>query len=117
MKKRQPLLQKKKKSAIQEWLRSKAISYDENGVKALLLLKVKDFKNKYDRYVVDEMAREKGVQVIRLPPFPPYHCELNPIELIWAQVKGYVAENNTTFKMSQVKPLMHQALDAVTAKN
>ncbi|CAK1585278.1 unnamed protein product [Parnassius mnemosyne] len=32
------------------------------------------------------MAAECGVTVLRLPP---YHCELNPIELIWAQAKGY----------------------------
>ena len=23
---------------------------------------------------------------------PPYHCELNPIEMAWAQVKGYIRE-------------------------
>jgi hypothetical protein len=27
------------------------------------------------------------------------HCELIPIELIWAQVKGFVAKYNTTFRI------------------
>jgi hypothetical protein len=27
---------------------------------------------------------------------------LNPIELIWAQVKGFVAENNTTFRLKEL---------------
>jgi transposase len=31
--------------------------------------------------------------------------ELNPIELIWAQVKGFVATNNTTFRLKDVKEL------------
>jgi hypothetical protein len=35
------------------------------------------------------------------------HCELNPIELIWAQVKGFVAENNTTFRLKDVKELLY----------
>lgn len=33
---------------------------------------------------VDELAEEAGHRVIRLPP---YHCHLNPIELLWAYEK------------------------------
>jgi hypothetical protein len=35
------------------------------------------------------------------------HCELNPIELILAQVKGFVAENNTTFRLKDVEELVY----------
>jgi hypothetical protein len=28
----------------------------------------------------------------------PYHCKLNSAELVWAQVKHYIAINNVTFK-------------------
>ncbi|CAH4034426.1 unnamed protein product [Pieris brassicae] len=59
-------------------------------------------------YVIDEMAKAAGVEVLRLPP---YHCELNPIELVWADVKGYVARNNTTFKMVDVKKLLQEGLN------
>jgi len=52
-----------------------------------------------------------GHEVIRLPP---YHCQYNPIELIWAQVKGEVATKNTTFKLADVEKLMHEAIDSVT---
>jgi len=52
-----------------------------------------------------------GHEVVRLPP---YHCQYNPIEMIWAQVKGQVATKNTTFKMADVENLMHEAIDAVT---
>ena len=38
-------------------------------------------------YVIDEIAKAAGHKVVRLPP---YHCELNPIEMAWAQVKGYI---------------------------
>jgi hypothetical protein len=37
------------------------------------------------------------------------HCELNPIELIWAQVKGFVAKNNTTFRLKDAKDLTYAA--------
>jgi hypothetical protein len=33
-------------------------------------------------YKVDEFLKRKGHEVLRLPP---YHCELNPIELIFFQ--------------------------------
>lgn len=59
------------------------------------------------------MAKEKGVTVLRLPP---YHCELNPIELIWAQVKGYVASKNKSFKLSEIKSLLPEALESITAE-
>jgi hypothetical protein len=41
---------------------------------------------------------------------PVRHCELNPIELIWAQVKGFVAENNTTFRLKDVEKLVYGGL-------
>jgi len=63
------------------------------------------------KYELDEIALSMGHEVIRLPP---YHCQYNPIELIWAQVKGKVAEQNTSFKMADVEQLVHNALDSIT---
>lgn len=60
------------------------------------------------------MAEEKNKVILRLPP---YHCELNPIELIWAQVKNEVAANNKSFKLDEVKNLLNDALLHVTATN
>jgi transposase len=45
-------------------------------------------------YKTDKIANLHGHEVLRTPV---RHCELNPIELIWAQVKCFVAKNNTTF--------------------
>lgn len=66
------------------------------------------------KYELDELALKMGHEVIRLPP---YHCQYNPIELIWAQVKNQVATKNTTFKMVDIEQLTHQALDSVTQRN
>lgn len=64
--------------------------------------------------MLDQIALEKGHEVIRLPP---YHCQYNAIELIWAQDKGQVAKKNNTFKMVDIERLTHEALDTVTKED
>lgn len=66
-----------------------------------------------NKYRIDTVAEEAGHEVVRLPP---YHCQYNPIELVWAQVKTYVAQRNT-FKMADLKPLLKEALRNVTPQN
>lgn len=103
-----------RKVDIQNWLQRKGIAYENSELKAQLLKKVKEEKHKYEAYVVDEKAKQKDISVIRLPP---YHCELNPIELIWAQVKGDIASKNVTFKLKDLKNLLPEALNKITAEN
>lgn len=98
------------KANIQQWLRDKNISFDEKEIKIQLLNKIKMVKDQYQLYAVDELAKKYGVEVLRLPP---YHCELNPIELIWANVKGHVAKNNT-FQFEKVKALVSEGMAKVT---
>lgn len=40
-------------------------------------------------------------------------CELNPIELVWAEVLGRVARQNVSFRLKDVQGLVHQSLAAV----
>ena len=53
-------------------------------------------------YAIDEIAKAACHEVVRLPP---YHCELNPIEMTWAQVKGYIRVHNTKCTPTHVKEL------------
>lgn len=102
------------KNKIISWLQSKQIPLEsDNMLKRELFDLASKYKGAYDKYVVDEMAKAYNITVLRLPP---YHCELNPIELIWSQVKGYVAANNTTFKINDVRRLLHEAVDQITAE-
>ena len=48
---------------------------------------------------------------------PPYHCELNPIELAWSQVKRYIKENNQLFTLTAVKELTYRGIDQVGPAN
>ena len=101
-----------RKVQIQEWLDGKGILFDRASLQAELLILAKQHSPIYKKYIVDEMAKARGIEVLRLPP---YHCELNPIELIWAEVKGNVARENRTFKLEHVKGLLSSALKRVTA--
>ncbi|KAJ8317682.1 hypothetical protein KUTeg_005586, partial [Tegillarca granosa] len=56
---------------------------------------------------IDYILREHGHKILRLPP---YHADLNPIELIWADLKSYVASKNLKFKLSDVQKLAEKQL-------
>ena len=65
-------------------------------------------------YVVDETLKQHGHTAIRMPP---YHAELNIIELIsWAMLKGKVARSNLTLKKKDVKKLTGDAFESFRQK-
>lgn len=100
------------KQQIIDWLQSKGIPMDMSYLKKELLKKAADIAPQYDKYLIDETARSNGLEILRLPP---YHCKLNPIELVWAQIKNYIGANNSTFKMADVKTLFYDAIQLVDA--
>lgn len=102
-----------RKQEIKDWLTKKNIPVSDKETKAELLQKVLPLKRD-KRYELDELALSWGHEVVRLPP---YHCQYNPIELIWAQVKKEVARKNRTFKLEDVERLTSEAIDHVTAED
>ncbi|EGT42964.1 hypothetical protein CAEBREN_16193 [Caenorhabditis brenneri] len=58
------------------------------------------------KYEVDEMAKAHGVEILRLPP---YHCCLNPIEMIWSQLKSHLRANGKVD--SKIAAVRQQAID------
>ena len=60
-------------------------------------------------YDVDETLKQHGHTAIRMPP---YHVELNSIELIWAMLKGKVARSNLTLKKKDVKNMTEDAFES-----
>lgn len=73
---------KNRKDEIIAWLTSNKIMFDKTLTKVELLDITKQYNDK-EIYIIDEIARAHGHEILRLPP---YHCQLNPIELIWAQI-------------------------------
>ena len=95
------------KAQITEWLRLHSISIpDGNPLKATLLHLCKVNKPE-PTFRADTLLRKYGHDVLRLPP---YHADLNAIELIWANMKGYVARHNLSFKMIDVKTHIENAI-------
>lgn len=93
---------------IKLWLLENNIDFDPSLRKPNLLSLVKKNKPR-PIYAIDELLGENGHTVVRLPP---YHCDLNPIELIWAQVKQKVAEHNVGSR--DVKQLAEEAFNSIT---
>lgn len=71
------------------------------------------YKRFHDLYVIDETSRENNKIVQGLFP---YHCELNPIELMWSWIKHYVRMNNTTFKLKDIHNLFKGAMKHITSE-
>ncbi len=65
-------------------------------------------------FVLEEEAKRQGHHVLWLPP---KHCDINPIELKWAQIKGWVARRNFSFKMADVLALTKEAFQHVTVED
>lgn len=101
-----------RKSDILDWLEKNGIrTFSQDMKKVELLEIVKQNKSRLITYAIDEIAEQYGHKVLRLPP---YHCHFNPIELVWAQVKAHVADNNKTFKLKDVEVLVRNSLDIIT---
>ncbi|XP_025207344.1 uncharacterized protein LOC112603129 [Melanaphis sacchari] len=100
-----------KKEKIIQWLTIRGNIIDQRMVKDRLLEEAQEFRVDCNKYVIDELAKNKNIIVLRLPP---YHCELNPIELAWSSIKQYVKMNNTTFKLQDVKQLLVEGVERVS---
>ncbi|XP_037504909.1 uncharacterized protein LOC119380352 [Rhipicephalus sanguineus] len=94
-----------KKENIQEWLNSKDIAYSATLVKRQLLELVASVKPRFLSYIIDNAAARAGCVVLRLPP---YHCEFNPIELVWAKVKNGIAADSRDFKLCTVEDILRE---------
>ena len=64
-----------KKSEMIVWLNSKGVFPNEKLLKPEIFRLVKNFAIGR-KYVIDEMIKAQGHEVLRLPP---YHAHLNPI--------------------------------------
>ncbi|XP_008179617.1 uncharacterized protein LOC103308283 [Acyrthosiphon pisum] len=103
-----------KKSEILKWLNSRGVTFDRPMLKSQLLIRVRELKPHNNLYVIDSLAKDAGHTVLRLPP---YHHELNPIELAWEMVKGYVKRENTSFEIDDIRLLLNTGIERVTAEN
>lgn len=102
-----------RKEDLINWLERKGVEVNPQFKKVELVELVKRHKPQQPKYIVDNLLQSYGHKVIRLPP---YHCHFNPIELIWAQIKGYVARNNQAFTVTEIKRLFNEAVQNTKAE-
>ena len=101
-----------RKADIQDYLLRDDIPFGTKMLKAELLTICR--RNKRDPvYIVDEILRTHGHVSLRLPP---YHADLNAIELIWGDVKGNIARMNLSFKFTNVKLLIEEAFQQISSE-
>lgn len=96
-----PPCKKTRKDVMKAWLDSKGIPHEATDLKEDLLAKIKQH-HAQPIFLTGEVAHENGYIVLRLPVA---HCELNPIELAWASVKGFVARGNQLHTLAEVEEL------------
>jgi transposase len=80
-----------------DWLSARGIPFSDRMCKPELYYLIKLRKPRFKPFKIGALLAEHGHTVFR---FPPYHPNLNPIELIWASVKEYVARKNVSFRPS-----------------
>ena len=109
-------LRKSRQKAAQkdmiQYLDSHEIPYDKKLLKAEMFTLIKA-RNSASQYLTDVFANQHSLEILRLPVG---HCELNPIELVWAQVKGYAASHNKDFTLAGIEQLARESITQVTAE-
>ena len=102
-----------KKAKLEVWVHKNKIPFGNNLTKKQLFEVVKPHLPSCKKYVIDELLSKNGIDVLRLPP---YHCQYNPIEMVWGFCKTYfnkhiLAQPSTK---SKVPDLWHEALSKYT---
>ena len=98
-----------RKQDIKDWLKKEKIPYSDNMLRPELYHLAKAHE-KTKKFHIDKFLSARNHKCLRLPP---YHPQLNPIELVWAETKRLVALNNTTFKLKDIKNLTKTALSTI----
>ncbi|CAH1104651.1 unnamed protein product [Psylliodes chrysocephalus] len=84
------------KNDMIEWLTKYNIPFNPTSLKPEFYEMIKSHKDRHVIYAFNELGREYAHTALRLPP---YHPDLNPIEVFWATVKNNVSQRNVTFKL------------------
>jgi transposase len=96
---------------ILDWLEQNKIYCREDCLKSELVEIMKKIAHE-PIYAIDEIAKSFGHEVLRTPP---YHPELQPIEICWGVVKNHIARN-CDFTMKNLIKQLDTGFEKVTAE-
>lgn len=100
-----------RKQVMIDWLLEHNIIHSPSMLKPALYELILQNKERFKQYKVDNILKEYGHSVLRLPP---YHPTFNPIENIWSIVKGYVAKRNISLNMQSIMALTKERMETIT---
>ena len=92
------------KAQFEQWLKENKVNFPSDTLRSELWVLCK-------RHWNEKVAKKYGMEVLRLPS---YHCELNAIELIWADEKNFVARENKEVTIFRKR---REEISAETCKN
>jgi transposase len=99
------------KERILIWLQQNKIACNPDCLKAELI-EVLSKMAPEPTYAIDELARKHGHEIIRTPP---YHPELQPIEICWGVLKNEIGRN-CDFTMKNLNKQLEKAFAKVTGE-
>ncbi|XP_046971055.1 uncharacterized protein LOC124538094 [Vanessa cardui] len=102
-----------KKVDMQAWLSEKGIPHDNNMLKPRLYQLIKTHKEQYKTFSIDKILAEYNHNILRLPP---YHPDLNPIEMAWSTIKQYVGSKNVKWNVNRAMELVKEKGDLMGAR-
>ena len=82
-----PKISKMKKQELICYLESKGVSMEGQHTAIQLRTMARQWIKEHEKYAIVKIAEGAGHRVLFTPP---YHSDLQPIELVWAQIKGNV---------------------------
>lgn len=94
-----------RKADMLAWLHEKHIEHSPSMLKPELYKLICTHKEKHKKYVINNLLEAHNHRVLRLPP---YHPELNPIEMAWAAIKGHVAQKNLSFNLNEIQSTIQE---------
>lgn len=97
------------KEKIFKWLQQNKVACNPDCLRAELVEILSKLAPE-PTYVIDELASRSGHEVVRTPP---YHPELQPIEICWGVVKNEIARH-CDFTMRSLEVQLEKAFDKVT---
>ena len=99
------------KERIYNWLEANKIPCKDDCLK-VELVEILNKVSPEPTYEIDVIAQKHGHEVIRTPP---YHPELQPIEICWAVLKNEVARH-CHFTIDNLMVQLERAFEKVTAR-
>ena len=85
-----------RKNEIRKWLTKSGVEFPSSMLRK--------------QFHIDKYLESMGHVCLRLPL---YHPQLNPIELVWAEIKQLVALKNTTFNIKDIEIFTRAAISSI----